>query len=65
LVKEKIYGEESTRKIAQMEIALDLTEKEKEIELLKTNEKLIRLNCIIPEWLLQLLSWGSLLSFLW
>ena len=40
LVKEKIYGEESTRKIAQMEIALDLTEKEKEIELLKTNEKL-------------------------
>jgi tetratricopeptide (TPR) repeat protein len=33
--KEKIYGEESSRKIAQMEIALDLQEKEKEVEALK------------------------------
>ncbi len=33
--KERIYGEESSRKIAQMEIALDLQEKEKEVEALK------------------------------
>lgn len=33
--KEKVYGEESTRKIAQMEMALNLHEKEKEIEGLK------------------------------
>ncbi len=33
--KEKIYGEESSRKIAQMEIALDLQEKEKQVEELK------------------------------
>jgi predicted negative regulator of RcsB-dependent stress response len=30
--KEKIYGEESSRRIAQMEMALDLQEKEKEVE---------------------------------
>jgi len=35
LKKEKIYGEESSRKIAQMEIALDLQEKEKEMEIIK------------------------------
>jgi len=34
--KEKVYGEESSRKIAQMEIALDLQEKEKELEALKS-----------------------------
>ncbi len=39
LVKEKIYGEESSRKIAQMEIALDLQEKEKELEALKIKEQ--------------------------
>jgi len=33
--KDKVYGEESTRKIAQMEIALDLQEKEKQVEELK------------------------------
>lgn len=33
--KEKIYGEESSRKIAQMEIALDLQEREKEVDSLK------------------------------
>lgn len=38
--KEKIYGEESTRKIAQMEMALDLQEKEKEIENLKATDEL-------------------------
>ena len=36
LVKEKIYGEESSRKIAQMEIAMDLQEKEREMEEVKT-----------------------------
>ncbi len=39
-VKEKIYGEESSRKIAQMEIALDLQEKEKEVEALKVQDRL-------------------------
>jgi tetratricopeptide (TPR) repeat protein len=38
--KEKIYGEESSRKIAQMEIALDLQEKEKEIEGLKSADEI-------------------------
>lgn len=38
--KEKIYGEESTRKIAQMEMALDLQEKEKEIENLKATDEI-------------------------
>jgi len=33
--KEKIYGEESSRKIAQMEMALDLQSKEKEVDALK------------------------------
>ena len=33
--KEKIYGEESSRKIDQMEIALDLQAKEKEVDTLK------------------------------
>jgi tetratricopeptide (TPR) repeat protein len=40
LIKEKIYGEESSRKIAQMEIALDLQEKEKEVEALKVQDRL-------------------------
>lgn len=34
-VREKIYGEESSRNIAQMEMALNIQEKEKEYELLK------------------------------
>lgn len=38
--KEKIYGEESTRKIAQMEMALNLNEKEKEIEGLKAADEI-------------------------
>jgi tetratricopeptide (TPR) repeat protein len=36
--KEKIYGEESTRKIAQMEVALELQEKEREMEALKKDD---------------------------
>ena len=38
--KEKIYGEESTRKIAQMEMALDFKEKEKELEKLKMDDQI-------------------------
>ncbi len=34
-LRERIYGEESTRKIAQMEMALDFQEKEKEIQMLQ------------------------------
>jgi hypothetical protein len=36
--REKIYSEESTRKIAQMEMALNIQEKEKEIEALKKDD---------------------------
>ncbi len=34
-LREKIYGEESTRKIVQMELVLDFQEKEKELDMLK------------------------------
>lgn len=39
-VKERIYGEESSRKIAQMEMALDLSEKEKEVEFLRKDDEM-------------------------
>lgn len=38
--KEKVYGEESSRKIAQMEMALDLQEKEKEVETLRREDEI-------------------------
>jgi len=38
--KEKVYGEESSRKIAQMEMALDLQEKEKEVEDLRREDEI-------------------------
>ncbi|MBI3218403.1 MAG: tetratricopeptide repeat protein [Bacteroidetes bacterium] len=41
--KEKLNSEESTRKIAQMEIVLDLQEKEKEVERLKSQEEMTSL----------------------
>jgi tetratricopeptide (TPR) repeat protein len=37
-IREKIYGEESSRKIAQMEIALSMQEKEKEVEDLRRDD---------------------------
>ena len=40
LMREKIYGEESSRKIAQMEMALDLHEREKEVEALKKEDEI-------------------------
>jgi tetratricopeptide (TPR) repeat protein len=43
VAREKVYGEESTRKIAQMEIALDLQEKEKELEAIKNQSEIQRL----------------------
>jgi tetratricopeptide (TPR) repeat protein len=39
-LREKIYGEESTRKIVQMEMALDFQEKEKEIEMLQKEDEI-------------------------
>lgn len=39
-IKEKIYGEESSRKIAQMEMALDLHEKEKEVDFLRKDDEM-------------------------
>ncbi|NOS93077.1 MAG: tetratricopeptide repeat protein [Cyclobacteriaceae bacterium] len=41
--KEKLNSEESNRKIAQMEMALDLQEKEKEVERLKSQEEMTAL----------------------
>lgn len=38
VAKEKIYGEESSRKIAQMEMALELQETEKEMDILKKED---------------------------
>jgi hypothetical protein len=40
LIREKIYGEESSRKIAQMGMALDLHEREKEVESLKKEDEI-------------------------
>jgi tetratricopeptide (TPR) repeat protein len=36
--RERVYGEESTRKISQMEMALDFKEKEKELEKLRMDD---------------------------
>lgn len=41
--REKIFGEESTRKIAQMETLMDLQEKEKEFELLRQENEITSL----------------------
>jgi len=38
--REKIYGEESSRKIAQMEMALSIQDKEKQLEVLKKDDDL-------------------------
>ena len=38
--RERIYGEESSRKIAQMEMVLNLHEREKEVEALKIQDNL-------------------------
>jgi len=38
--RERIYGEESSRKIAQMEMALNIQEKEKEVESLKKEDEI-------------------------
>lgn len=38
--REKIYGDESSRKIAQMEMIMSFQEKEKEIELLRKNDEI-------------------------
>jgi tetratricopeptide (TPR) repeat protein len=40
IAREKIYGEESSRKIAQMSMALDLNEREKEVESLKKEDQI-------------------------
>jgi tetratricopeptide (TPR) repeat protein len=41
--REKIYGEESTRKIAQMEMVIDFQEKEKEYDLLTQEAEITKL----------------------
>jgi tetratricopeptide (TPR) repeat protein len=42
-IREKIYGEESSRKIAQMGMALDLHEREQEVEFLKKEDTIQKL----------------------
>ena len=39
-IREQIYGQESSRNIAKMEVALDLQEKEKEFEMLKQDSEI-------------------------
>jgi tetratricopeptide (TPR) repeat protein len=39
-VKERIYSEESSRKIAQMEVALDIQEREKQLDELKKDDEI-------------------------
>ena len=41
--REKIFGEESTRKIAQMEMVIDFQEKEKEYDLLRQEGEITKL----------------------
>ncbi len=41
--REKMYGEESTRKIAQMEMVIDFQEKEKEFDLLRQEREITKL----------------------
>lgn len=41
--REKIYGEESTRNIAQMEILMDIQQKEKEYDILKKQDEITQL----------------------
>ena len=41
--REKVYGEESTRKIAQMEMVIDFQEKEKEFDLLRQEGEITKL----------------------
>ena len=43
LAREKIFGEESTRKIAQMEMVIDFQEKEKEYDLLRQEGEITKL----------------------
>jgi tetratricopeptide (TPR) repeat protein len=67
VAKEKIYGEESSRKIAQMEIALDLQEREKEVEELKVKDELKSLQLrntrmVITIVILGLVAIGSFLN---
>ncbi len=38
--REKVYGEESSRRIAQMNVALELQEREKEVEALQMDDKI-------------------------
>lgn len=44
-VRERIFGEESSRAISRMELALALNEKEKEFEMLKNKQKSMPCNC--------------------
>jgi tetratricopeptide (TPR) repeat protein len=41
--REKMYGEESTRKIAQMEMVIDFQEKEKEFDMLRQESEITKL----------------------
>ncbi|CAN5346193.1 hypothetical protein BH09BAC3_BH09BAC3_08220 [soil metagenome] len=38
--REKVYGEESSRRIAQMDVALELQEREKQVDELQANDKI-------------------------
>lgn len=69
--REKIYGEESSRKIAQMEIALDLSEKEKEMEALRKDDEIKTLQLkntrmvisLVVLFIIMIVAWVNLFFF--
>jgi len=59
--REKIYGEESSRNIAQMEILMEFQEKEKEFEMLKQQNEITRLELRSSRLFIVLIILGALM----
>ena len=59
--REKIYGEESTRKIAQMEMVIDFQEKEKEFDMLRQESEITKLELYNSRLFIILIVMGAFL----
>lgn len=59
--REKVYGDESTRRIAQMEVALELSEKEKQYEILRKDSEVKNLQLKSSRLFIVLIILGLLL----
>lgn len=59
--REKMYGEESTRKIAQMEMIIEFQEKEKEFDLLRQESEITKLELYNSRLFIILLVMGAFL----